>query len=125
MQFTEIHALVLDELAVLQDEGKLPAGLDLSNVTVEPPRDPAHGDMATTAAVVRAKPAGQKPRDSAVALAARLLGRERIETAEVAGPGFLNLRLAPGVWQDVLRAALERGDDFGRSDMGAGKRVNV
>ena len=123
--FTEIHALVLDELAVLQDEGKLPAGLDLSNVTVEPPRDPAHGDMATNAAMVLAKPAGQKPRDIAVDLAARLLGSERIETAEVAGPGFLNLRLAPGVWQDVLRAALERGDDFGRSDMGAGKRVNV
>ena len=123
--FTEIHALVLDELAVLQDEGKLPAGLDLSNVTVEPPRDPAHGDMATNAAMVLAKPAGQKPRDIAVDLAARLLASERIDTAEVAGPGFLNLRLAPGVWQDVLRAALERGDDFGRSDMGAGKRVNV
>ncbi|MBU3259606.1 arginine--tRNA ligase [Roseovarius sp. PS-C2] len=123
--FTEIHALVLDELAVLQDEGKLPAELDLSNVTVEPPRDPAHGDMATNAAMVLAKPAGKKPRDIAVDLAARLLGSERIETAEVAGPGFLNLRLAPGVWQDVLRAALERGDDFGRSDMGAGKRVNV
>ncbi|MCR9114050.1 MAG: arginine--tRNA ligase, partial [Rhodobacteraceae bacterium] len=90
-----------------------------------PPRDPAHGDMATNAAMVLAKPAGLKPRDIAETLAARLLDDARIESAEVAGPGFLNLRLAPVVWQDILRAALVAGDDFGRSDTGSGKRVNV
>ncbi|NHQ73032.1 arginine--tRNA ligase [Roseovarius gahaiensis] len=123
--FTEIHALVQNELAVLQSEGKLPDGLDLANVTVEPPRDPAHGDMATNAAMVLAKPAGLKPRDIAVDLAARLLGSDRIESADVAGPGFLNLRLADGVWQDVVHRALTDGPEFGRSDMGAGKKVNV
>ena len=123
--FTEIHALVLDALAAMQGEGALPEGLDLGNVTVEPPRDPAHGDMATNAAMVLAKPAKAKPRDIAEDLAARLRGDDRITEAEVAGPGFLNLRLAPTMWQAVMRAALETGDDFGRSDMGQGKRVNV
>src|SRR6056297_2395606 len=123
--FTEIHVLVLDALAAMQDEGALPEGLDLGNVTVEPPRDPAHGDMATNAAMVLAKPAKAKPRDIAEALATRLRGDDRIARAEVAGPGFLNLRLAPSMWQAVMRAALETGDDFGRSDMGQGARVNV
>ncbi len=123
--FTEIHVLVLDALAAMQGEGALPEGLDFGNVTVEPPRDPAHGDMATNAAMVLAKPAKSKPRDIAEALATRLRGDDRIAEAEVAGPGFLNLRLAPSMWHDVMRAALETGDDFGRSDMGQGARVNV
>ena len=123
--FTEIHALVLEALAALEAEGTLPAGLDFANVTVEPPRDPAHGDMATNAAMVLAKPAGLKPRDIAEALAAQLSGDPRIESAEVAGPGFLNLRLANGVWHAVLRDALQQGADFGRSTLGAGKSVNV
>ena len=123
--FTDIRALVLDCLAAMTAEGALPAGLDLSNVAVEPPRDPAHGDMATNAAMVLAKPAGLKPRDIAEALAPRLAEDARIDTADVAGPGFLNLRLAPGVWQDVLRAALVEGRGFGRSGIGAGARVNV
>mgnify|MGYP003562555489 FL=1 len=123
--FTEIHALVLEALAAMQADGALPEGLDLGNVTVEPPRDPAHGDMATNAAMVLAKPAKAKPRDIAEALATRLRRDERITQAEVAGPGFLNLRLAPSMWQAVMRSALETGDDFGRSDMGQGKRVNV
>ncbi|MEB8386216.1 arginine--tRNA ligase [Rhodobacteraceae bacterium KMM 6894] len=123
--FTEIRATVVQALATLEAAGTLPAGLDLSNVTVEPPRDAAHGDMATNAAMVLAKPAGLKPRDIADALAAELTRDARIDSAEVAGPGFLNLRLANGVWQDVLRAALAQGADFGRSDMGQGRRVNV
>jgi arginyl-tRNA synthetase len=123
--FTEIHALVLGALAAMQADGALPEGLDLGNVTVEPPRDPAHGDMATNAAMVLAKPAGAKPRDIAEGLAVRLRGDDRIVAAEVAGPGFLNLRIAPSMWQAVMRAALETGDDFGRSDMGQGTRVNV
>ncbi|MCZ4351428.1 arginine--tRNA ligase [Roseovarius aestuarii] len=123
--FTEIRATVLQALAALETAGTLPAGLDLGNVTVEPPRDPAHGDMATNAAMVLAKPAGLKPRDIADALAAELTRDARIDSAEVAGPGFLNLRLTAGVWQDVLRAALEQGADFGRSKIGQGRRVNV
>jgi arginyl-tRNA synthetase len=123
--FHEIRARVIAALGNLQAEGMLPAGLSLEAVTVEPPRDAAHGDMATNAAMVLAKPAGLKPRDIADALAARLTDDPRIAAAEVAGPGFLNLRLAPGVWQGVLAHALIQGPDFGRSGLGAGRRVNV
>ncbi len=123
--FDEIRSLVLDALGAMQAGGALPAGLDMANVAVEPPRDPAHGDMATNAAMVLAKPAGQKPREIAEALAAQLSGDPRIARAEVAGPGFLNLRLAPTLWHEVVRAALGQGADFGRSSMGQGRRVNV
>ncbi|WP_411839526.1 arginine--tRNA ligase [Paracoccus sp. ME4] len=122
--FTDLRGVVVEALDQMIAAGELPAGLDTANVTVEPPRDPAHGDMATNAAMVLAKPAGMKPRDIADRLAARLTD-PRIAAAEVAGPGFLNLRLSPAVWQGVIRAALEAGTAFGRSDMGAGTKVNV
>jgi len=123
--FTDIRSLVLEALKAMQGAGDLPEGLDFTNVAVEPPRDPAHGDMATNAAMVLAKPAGVKPRDIAEALAARLVSDARITAADVAGPGFLNLRLAPSVWHGVVAAALQTGDGFGRSDMGQGAKVNV
>ena len=123
--FADIRALVVDTLTAMMDEGALPAGLDLAAVAVEPPRDPAHGDMATNAAMVLAKPARAKPRDIADALAARLGTDPRITSAEVAGPGFLNLRLATGQWHGVLRAALAQGDGYGRIAPGSGQRINV
>lgn len=123
--FSEIRGLVLDALTQMQSEGALPEGLSFDNVAVEPPRDAAHGDMATNAAMVLAKPAKMKPRDIADALAAKLAADERITSAEVAGPGFLNLRLASSVWQGVLGAVLEQGTDYGRSTLGQGLRVNV
>ncbi len=123
--FTDIRSLVVDTLAAMQADGILPADLDMHNVTVEPPRDAGHGDMATNAAMVLAKPAQAKPRDIAQALADRLGDDPRITDVQVAGPGFLNLRLAPSVWQDIVATALKSGDDFGRSDMGQGLKVNV
>ncbi len=123
--FADIRALVLSDLSAMVEAGQLPADLPTTNVTVEPPRDAAHGDMATNAAMVLAKPAGMKPRDIAETLAARLAEDPRITSAEVAGPGFLNLRLAPGVWQQVVQAVLTTGTGYGRSDMGQGKKVNV
>ncbi|MFN0114403.1 MAG: arginine--tRNA ligase [Paracoccaceae bacterium] len=123
--FSDIRALVIDAIAALADAGDLPAGLDTSAVTVEPPRDPGHGDMATNAAMVLAKPAGLPPRGMAEALAGRLAADPRIAAAEVAGPGFLNLRLTPAVWQGVVRAALTEGAAYGRSALGQGRRVNV
>ena len=122
--FAEIRVLVIDCLDALVADGRLPAGLDRAAVTVEPPRDAAHGDMATNAAMVLAKPAGMKPRDIADALAALLAADPRVSVAEVAGPGFLNMRLAPAVWQGVVKAALGM-DGFGRSTMGQGQKVNV
>jgi len=123
--FTDIRALVIENLTAMQAEGVLPDGLDFTNVTVEPPRDSAHGDMATNAAMVLAKPAKMKPRDIADALAVRLAADARITVAEVAGPGFLNLRLAADIWQGVIGGVLAEAGDFGRSDMGQGRRVNV
>ncbi|UWS78369.1 arginine--tRNA ligase [Phaeobacter sp. G2] len=123
--FSDIRALVIDSLTAMTVEGALPEGLNFANVAVEPPRDAAHGDMATNAAMVLAKPAKMKPRDIADALAAKLAEDTRISSAEVAGPGFLNLRLAPVVWQGVLGAVLGAGTDYGRANLGQGKKVNV
>ncbi len=123
--FNDIRSLVIDSLNALTADGTLPEGLSFDNVAVEPPRDPAHGDMATNAAMVLAKPAKKKPRDIAEALAAHLAQDDRITSAEVAGPGFLNLRLAPSVWQGVLGSVLADGTAYGKSELGQGKRVNV
>ncbi|ATX66612.1 arginine--tRNA ligase [Roseinatronobacter bogoriensis] len=123
--FSDIRTLVIACLDAMVRDGALPAGLDFANVAVEPPRDAAHGDMATNAAMVLAKPAGLKPREIADALVAQLLNDDRIAAAEVAGPGFLNLRLAPSVWQGIVATALAQGNDFGRSAMGQNLRVNV
>ena len=93
--FAEIRALMVTALGDLAAAGTLPAGLDFAAVTVEPPRDAAHGDMATNAAMVLAKPTGLPPRVIADALAVRLSADPRITLAEVAGPGFLNLAFRP------------------------------
>jgi arginyl-tRNA synthetase len=112
-------------LDALEGEGRLPAGVDRKAVAVEPPRDAAHGDLATNAAMVLAKKAGTSPRDLAGLIVPRLEKLDEVEAAEVAGPGFINIRLAPQVWQEELRAILAEGDDYGRSDLGQGQRVNV
>lgn len=123
--FADIRALVLDALNAMTAAGELPAGLDFAAVAVEPPRDAAHGDMATNAAMVLARPAGMKPRAIADALAGRLAADPRVTSAEVAGPGFLNLRLAGDVWRGVVGAALAAGADYGRMPAGQGARINV
>ncbi|MDO5657001.1 MAG: arginine--tRNA ligase [Paracoccus sp. (in: a-proteobacteria)] len=122
--FADMRAVVIAALEQMQVEGALPAGLDFANVAVEPPRDAAHGDMATNAAMVLAKPAGLKPREIADTLAAHLARDARVTAAEVAGPGFLNLRLDPVVWGGVVEAALREGSDFGRAAP-QGQKVNV
>ena len=123
--FAEIRSLVIDCLNHMEMNKDLPEGLNFASVTVEPPRDTVHGDMATNAAMVLAKTSGLKPRDIAKKLASLLLADTRIAVAEVAGPGFLNLRLAPKVWENVLSAILENPEQYGRAKMGLGKRVNV
>ncbi|WP_439155258.1 arginine--tRNA ligase [Yoonia sp.] len=122
--FADIRVLVMDCLDQLTAEGFLPGGLSTDAVAVEPPRDAAHGDMATNAAMVLAKPAKMNPRAIAEALAARLQSDPRVASAEVAGPGFLNMRLASGVWQDVVRTVLSDAG-FGRSTLGQGQKILV
>ncbi len=109
----------------LEGEGALPSGLERKAVAVEPPRDPAHGDLATNAAMVLAKGAGTNPRALAELIVPRLASLDEVVGAEVAGPGFINIRLSPGIWQDELRAILSGGAGYGRSQAGAGRRVNV
>ena len=123
--FARIREQLLDVLAALQADGTLPAELPLDAVTVEPPRDPAHGDMATNAALVLAKAAGTNPRALAEKIAALLGKVEGIGAAGIAGPGFINVRLTPAFWQQALLDALASGADFGRSAMGGGAPVNV
>ncbi|MEM7718580.1 MAG: arginine--tRNA ligase [Pseudomonadota bacterium] len=123
--FADIRTTIIETLDAMVADGALPANLSWGNVTVEPPRDAAHGDMATNAAMVLAKPAGQPPRAIADALADRLATEAMIETVNVAGPGFLNLRLVPDVWHDVVAEVVDAGARFGHSGMGAGVKVNV
>jgi len=122
--FADIRALVLDCLDQLVTEGALPAGLATAAVSVEPPRDASHGDMATNAAMVLAKPAKMNPRVIAEALAAKLLADPKVAVAEVAGPGFLNMRLDPQVWQGVVKAALS-DPTYGQSTLGQGQKMMV
>jgi arginyl-tRNA synthetase len=123
--FADVLARVHAVCGALAAEGGWPAGIDLSRVVVEPPRDAAHGDMATNAAMVLAKEARAKPRDLAEAIAAKLRADDLIASVDVAGPGFINLTLKPKAWSDALRTVLGEGDAYGRSAMGAGEKVNV
>src|ERR1700691_3562070 len=124
-----IFAEMLDRVRRANDDliaaGILPAGIDASRVTVEPPRDQAHGDMATNIAMVLGKDAGKKPRELAEAYAVKLRGDALVEKLDIAGPGFINLTLKPAAWVDALRNAVKLGQDFGKSDVGRGVPVDV
>ena len=121
--FAEIETELRGVLTGLQADGALPEALDLSRVSVEPPRDASHGDMATNAAMVLAKPAGMNPRAVAELLVAELVKSDKIETAEIAGPGFVNLRLAPSVWLALVPYILENGISYG--DSKGGGKLNI
>jgi arginyl-tRNA synthetase len=101
------------------------AGVDLSRVVVEPPKDASHGDMATNAAMVLAKEAKAKPRDLAERIAAKLRSDDLIASVDIAGPGFINLTLKPSAWSDALRTVLREGAAYGRNTTGAAEKVNV
>ena len=123
--FGYFQATVRDQLTAMIAEGVLPSGLDLSKVTAEPPREAAHGDVATNAAMVVAKASGMAPRVLAEALAQRLAKVPDVLSVAVAGPGFINLRLRETFWPKILTAILEKGENYGRSDLGKGKKTNV
>jgi arginyl-tRNA synthetase len=123
--FGLFEARVAEALGRLAEAGHIPAGLDSSRVVVEPPRDTSHGDLATNAAMVLAKEARTNPRALAELIAADLRTDGRVAKAEVAGPGFINLTLAPVVLRDVLRAILSEPAAFGRTGQGRGEPVNV
>ena len=123
--FKHIRNNVAECVDALVAEGKLPHPVDTARVVAEPPRDAAHGDAATNAAMVLASQVGMKPRDFAALLVEKLKENDIIETIEIAGPGFVNMRLSKSFWYERLKEILETGTDFGASDIGGGKRVNV
>jgi arginyl-tRNA synthetase len=121
-QYAALLDGVLDELVA---DGALPADLGRKNVTVEPPRDPSHGDLATNAAMVLAKAAQTNPRALAEAIKPKLEALPPVTSVEIAGPGFINLRLNPDAWRDELRTILREGEEYGLSAIGGNERVNV
>jgi arginyl-tRNA synthetase len=131
--FQDVRGLVIAAIGDLAMQGALPSGLDLSRVAVEPPRDPAHGDLATNAAMVLAGAVKENPMALAERIAPAMAGRELVTgdyrgrgiSVTSARPGFLNIRLMPAVWHAQLRAMLRAGTSFGDSAAGAGERVNV
>ncbi|MDP7545715.1 MAG: arginine--tRNA ligase [Alphaproteobacteria bacterium] len=123
--YAYIREQVIAIVDALAETGVLPAGLDLSNLAVEAPRDPSHGDMATNAALVLTKQAGMKPRDIAAPLAERLAALDQVEAAEIAGPGFINLRLSDNFWRARLRDVLAAGPAYGDSQIAAGEKINI
>lgn len=123
--YTRFAAHIDAALDALTAAGELPADLDRRNVTVEPPRDASHGDLATNAAMVLAKPAGTNPRVLAEKIAAALGELDEVAGVSVAGPGFINMTLTPETWVSELAAIVEAGDAYGRSNRGAGRTVNI
>ena len=123
--FANVLARVHAVCGALAVESGWPAGIDLTRVVVEPPRDASHGDMATNAAMVLAREAKAKPRDLAEQIAAKLRADDLMASVDVAGPGFINLTLKPSVWSDALRTVLREGASYGKSMLGAGEKVNV
>ncbi|OCC25232.1 arginine--tRNA ligase [Croceicoccus estronivorus] len=126
---TTLHAAfaahVSDALDALERDGALPAGLPRGNVAVEPPRDPSHGDLATNAAMVLAKPARTNPRALAELLVAKLGELPEVTSAEIAGPGFINMRISDDAWRAEMTGIAALGAEYGRSTMGGGTTVNV
>jgi arginyl-tRNA synthetase len=120
--FAQDLRAILDDLA---SSGALPQGLDTAKVTVEPPREAAHGDLSTNAALVLSKQAGRRPRDIAELLAERLKAHPHVATAEIAGPGFVNLRLTDAYWRARVGDILVAGTSYGAGTVGAGRSVNV
>ena len=123
--YTRFAAHLDAALDTLVAQGDLPAGLDRANITVEPPRDPSHGDLATNAAMVLAKPAATNPRVLAEKIAAELGKLAEVASVSVAGPGFINLALTDETWRGELSTIRDEGADYGRSTSGAGTTVNI
>ena len=122
--FTKFEAKILDVIEELKEDGTLDKDLEIKGLSVEPPRDPSHGDVSTNVAMVLAKPAKMKPRDLAEKILQKLEDDD-VEVAEIAGPGFINLRLAKSFWPELLQSVLDLEKNFGRSDIGKNEPVNV
>ncbi|MFP6748646.1 MAG: arginine--tRNA ligase [Alphaproteobacteria bacterium] len=123
--YAYIREQIIASIGALAAAGIVPRGMDFANLAVEAPRDPSHGDVATNAALVLTKQAGMKPRDIAAPLAERLAALEHVTAAEIAGPGFINLRLSDDFWRARLGDVLAAGPGYGDSTVAGGAKINV
>ena len=123
--YAQYSALLGGVLDTLVTDGSLPVDLNRKSVAVEPPRDASHGDLATNAAMVLAKPAGSNPRALAGLIEPKLAALDYVTSVEIAGPGFINVRLSDGTWRNELATILGEAGEYGRSAMGQGAIVNV
>lgn len=123
--FAEFLQVIGEAVTAVAAEQGLTTSPDISRVTAEPPRDATHGDVSTNAAMVLNKAFGKPPRVLAEAIAAKLASHPDVASVDIAGPGFINLRLKPAVWGRVLASVLALGDGYGRSRLGGGKKANV
>ncbi|MFB2608275.1 arginine--tRNA ligase, partial [Rhizobium phaseoli] len=123
--FTDFEARIKTALEQIDLVREKRSELDFGRITVEPPRDASHGDVATNAAMVLAKPLGSNPRALADVIIAKLKEDADVADVSVAGPGFINIRLSVGYWQRLLASMINSGTDYGRSTLGAGRKVNV
>ncbi|MGO6745346.1 arginine--tRNA ligase [Rhizobium ruizarguesonis] len=123
--FTDFEARIKTALEQIELVREKRSELDFGRITVEPPRDASHGDVATNAAMVLAKPLGTNPRALADVIIAKLKEDSDVADVSVAGPGFINIRLAVGYWQRLLASMIGAGTDYGRSTLGKGRKVNV
>ena len=123
--FTILKTEIKNAVQALADSGKINALPNMERITAEPPRDASHGDVATNVAMVCAGQIGLKPRDFASLIAQQLESLPSIETVDVAGPGFINLKLSNAFWYGQLQTILNEKENYGSSDMGAGEKVNI
>lgn len=123
--YATLNKAIADALEGFKGEGYLPQGLDTSAIVVEQPKDPSHGDFATNAAMVLAKPAGKNPREIATKLQEALSSNDMVESIDVAGPGFINFKLKPHVFHDQIRTILSQGSNYGSSTIGKNEKVMV
>ncbi len=123
--YEHVEAKIQTALEALQSEGELPSDVTILRVEAEAPRDANHGDIASNAALVHAKPMRMKPRDIAEKLKLKLESEPDIKTVEVAGPGFLNISFDDDFWRSHMRVILEAGDDYGRYNLGRNTKTNV
>ena len=123
--FTHVREILIDSLHDLSTQGILPADTDFSQITVEPPKDSRHGDMATNAAMVLSKSVETKPRELAKIISESLSQNEIVLSVDIAGPGFINISLSEACWHSLLSCVLLNGINFGRSNIGYSKKVNV
>ncbi len=123
--FKDFQNNIKEIITKLSEEGTLERDLDLANITVEPPRDPSHGDVATNAAMVLAKQTKMKPRDIAEIIGVKIRALDSVSEVEIAGPGFINVRFCSSLIQKEVIAIIEAGLDYGRSTIGGGEMVNV